>query len=789
MSRNNPSYDHQVVNLLKTLGKAYLDNGENHKAAEKFRQLVNHGIDEPAVVLDYALALARCEATHPEALSIYEKAIASTVANETLYLTLATLFLKEDIIEAPALKVFRRALKYAPPFQEEIRNALEKIFHETTETVTTPEIRRALLDSIDNPELLSLYLSTSWKDGKFDDTLYILKDLYQRSNQNRIYLKAICQTLLEKKSRAEELGMKFLLSSSDLRYCFRYLNIEKPLNKIREVELYLDFKNLFMGFSKKRERVKSLQSEYKFFLVDNSTKSFQQNADIDNILFDIDSDFSLERDFWRKKNLEYIEPAPPSSANAAANRNKTKSLSATEVKSRIHSLAIFEISNYDADPEQSKLPFHTFLNLLAGEIAQSEDVILCAAEDGLFVFSSDAEKLFRAALNTLFKLERYNQVVDECEVIQLKVTLHASEIPFLSLENEGLRELRKSMKVHNLPKNPADTNQPTFSGDYQLIVTENMTPYLRRQKLNRLGKFHLPHLPNLHPAFEVIVNDTRKNVHRKFRSSFGKYEVSDTIKENSFYATYRGYDAQLERAVIIKVYNPQAFAEFKEFSLLRKQFFEEIRKLNRINHPNIAVIYDAGEDENKLYLVREYNEGQILNHYLLQRGLPEIKRTLEIYLKICKTLANFHAHQIWHKNLKPDNIFITTQEEIKLTDGGLLQVRHSNKLWHADIDSHAYSAPEQIQGLKLTQSCDVFQLGVMLYESLTGSHPFKARNASRVRIRILADEPASIRPIRPDLPPEVETVLMKSMAKDPNRRFQSIDQLAQALQKMHKNGI
>ncbi|PJF20245.1 MAG: hypothetical protein CUN56_17140, partial [Phototrophicales bacterium] len=106
---------------------------------------------------------------------------------------------------------------------------------------------------------------------------------------------------------------------------------------------------------------------------------------------------------------------------------------------------------------------------------------------------------------------------------------------------------------------------------------------------------------------------------------------------------------------------------------------EEVRKLNRISHPNIGVIYEAGEQDGVLYLVREMVEGQSINRFLYRNGAPKLNTVLDLYAKICKILLFYHRRNIWHKNLKPGNIFITTQHEIKLLDGGMMQVTRNNR--------------------------------------------------------------------------------------------------------------
>ncbi|NIV97461.1 protein kinase [candidate division KSB1 bacterium] len=492
------------------------------------------------------------------------------------------------------------------------------------------------------------------------------------------------------------------------------------------------------------------------------------------ILPHIEPSFSLSTDFIGK-------------LQQSATQNSRPFLEpGVETLSRANCLAIFEITNYDENPKNSKLPFSTFIELISAELTKLSDIIVCTVADGLVVFADDRNMLLKAAVDTLNKLVRYNQIVEEFEVIYLHVTMHASQAPFLSLENEGLRELRKGFKIHGLSLNSSTRSEASHKNVHRLVVTETMVELFSGARVMDLGSFHLPHFPSEHQIYEINLRNRQETTKISKISNFGKYEILETVRENQLYSTHQGYDTQLDRTVIIKVYRSQAFQSFKEFSLLRKQFYEEIRRLNRINHPNVAVIYDAGEKEDKLYLVREYVEGRILNDSLLGSGLPDINATLEYYILICKILAYFHKNQVWHKNVKPDNVFVTAQDEIKIADGALLQVRHSDRVWNDDVDSQAYSAPEQIQGSNLTPTCDVFQLAVMLYESLTGTHPFRATSASDVRIKILADAPEPPSRFRQDLPEPLGRVLMRALDKTPDNRFASILEFSHQLQKISR---
>lgn len=776
-------YDPEVVELLKALGRAYLENSENLRAAEKFRRLVDNGVEDAEILTNYALALARSEAVSEDALAIYKKSVEANADNESLYLTLATLFLKKEIISDPALKVYRRSLKFSPPFEDQIRAALEKAFKASTGSIAVTELRQTLMDCEESPELLSVYLETAWRDARFDDALVVLKDLYRHSNENPTYLQAICETLLEKKARAEEDGSLFEIAADDVKLCLQFKNPDNPIHRIGDVETYLDFKNLFLNFKQTARTKLQANDEYEFFILEKSAaKQPAVAAGNHSAAAEIDSSFDFMRDFVQKLD--------------GAKRVAAFAQEKSHLLNRINTLGIFEIANFDASTDTAKLPFVTFLKVMSSELERAGEILICSLENGVITLNCDPDKLLRFAVAILRRLEKYNHVVDPAEQIHLKISLHCSLVPFVNLEKGSLKEIRKALKVHGalVDLNGANSLPPELP--LPILLTESVAGAVNGYRTHRLGEFRLRHFPHPQKIFTVGVpvepfRYSGKDVHEASvrpgvskPQKFGKYDVVKAIRENQLCATFQGYDPQLERMVVIKAYRAQGFASFKEFSQLRKQFFEEVRKLNRISHPNISVIYDAGEQGDILYLVREFIEGEILNNYLLRDGLPEINKTVEFYRQICKILAAHHEEQIWHKNLKPENIFITSSREIKLTDSGLLQVRHNEKLWSEDLSSQAYSAPEQIQGLTLTQACDIFQLGVMLYESLTGVHPFRGKNAREVRVKILADEAAPASQFRADIPKEIDTILTKALAKAPDQRYTYIHEFSADLKKL-----
>jgi hypothetical protein len=267
--------DIKVVELLKALGRAYLENGENHKALEKFRQVADAGDLDPDIIRDYAIAVASTGATDAEALSIYDRAADAAELDEALLKTLSRLFLEHKIQSPTAFKIYRQTLPFSPPFEHDMLSAIADLLKQNSENLPADEIRKILLDCSDHPELLSIYLSSAWRSGTFDDALVLLKNLYMRSNGRAIYLNAICKTLLEKKARAEDSNMIFNFTASDLQFCLKYHNIDAPLNRVKDAELYLDLRNLFTAYNKKAQD--NFQDEYEVFLLEE-TKTKARNS-------------------------------------------------------------------------------------------------------------------------------------------------------------------------------------------------------------------------------------------------------------------------------------------------------------------------------------------------------------------------------------------------------------------------------------------------------------------------------------------------------------------------------
>ena len=285
-------------------------------------------------------------------------------------------------------------------------------------------------------------------------------------------------------------------------------------------------------------------------------------------------------------------------------------------------------------------------------------------------------------------------------------------------------------------------------------------------------------------------------------TSLGPYEILEQIGAGGMGVVYRATDVRLGRTVAIKVL-PPAFAED---AVRLRRFEAEARTLASLNHPDIVTIHDLGEHEGSPFLVMELLEGVNLRDKLGAGPVPP-RRALEIGLELARGLTAAHEKGILHRDLKPENIFITRDGRVKILDFGLAKLKvgsavipglDSGETESLDVDGNrtgagvlvgtvAYMSPEQACGKALDGRSDIFALGVILWEMLTGRAPFRRDSVVATLGAILKDEPPGLDPGL-NVPPLLERVLYTSLAKDPEGRFHSAHDLAFALQAASESG-
>ncbi len=249
----------------------------------------------------------------------------------------------------------------------------------------------------------------------------------------------------------------------------------------------------------------------------------------------------------------------------------------------------------------------------------------------------------------------------------------------------------------------------------------------------------------------------------------GRYEIIRSIGEGGMANVYLGYDTILDRNVAIKILRGDLSNDEK----FVRRFQREALSASSLAHPNIVEMYDVGEDDNIYYIVMEYVEGKTLKQLLKKRGSLTLSEAIDIMLQITDGMAHAHNSYIIHRDLKPQNIMIKDDGQIKITDFGIAMALNATQLTQTNsvMGSVHYLPPEQASGKGCTIKSDIYSMGIIFYELLTGSLPFRGENAVEIALKHMRDPLPDLREENPSIPQSIENIILKSTAKNPKNRY------------------
>ena len=254
----------------------------------------------------------------------------------------------------------------------------------------------------------------------------------------------------------------------------------------------------------------------------------------------------------------------------------------------------------------------------------------------------------------------------------------------------------------------------------------------------------------------------------------GKYVVISEVGRGSTGIVYLSHDAYYGRDVAIKVYNMDTGGDEERARIARKMFLSEAHLVGMLQHPHILPIYDAGEENGHCYIVTEHVHGaRTLAAYCRPDNLLRIDDTVEIIFKCAKALHYAHSRGVIHRDIKPSNIMLTQDSDVRIIDFGIALVSDSDISRIEGIaGSPSYMSPEQVQSLELTNRSDLYSLGAVMYELLTGSRPFRAGNLQKLLHQIVYATPPPIHTLRKDIPEELENVVAHGAAEGSGQALQ-----------------
>ena len=266
------------------------------------------------------------------------------------------------------------------------------------------------------------------------------------------------------------------------------------------------------------------------------------------------------------------------------------------------------------------------------------------------------------------------------------------------------------------------------------------------------------------------------------------YRIDAIVARSGMATLYRATDVNTGRQIALKVPHPEMEADPVLVERFRRE--EEIGQL--LDHPGVVKTFD-GEERSRLYMVIEWVEGRLLRSILNEDGALPPGRAEKITLGICDALDYLHKHGVVHRDLKPENVMVSDRDEIKLIDFGIAMKEDARRLTFVNVSSMLgtpdYIAPEQVQGKRGDQRSDMYALGIMLYEMLTGQVPFSGPNPLAVMNDRLVKDPTPPRALNPDIPPEIEEIVFRALEKDPRHRYASAHEMEWDLEHKEQVGV
>ncbi len=265
----------------------------------------------------------------------------------------------------------------------------------------------------------------------------------------------------------------------------------------------------------------------------------------------------------------------------------------------------------------------------------------------------------------------------------------------------------------------------------------------------------------------------------------GRYEIQEIIGIGGMAVVYKAYDSIDDREVAVKVLKE----EYLKNDDFRRRFKNESKAVAVLSHPNIVKVYDVSFGERIQYIVMEYIDGITLKEYIDQQKVLTWKEAVHFTVQILRALQHAHERGIVHRDIKPQNIMMLEDGTIKVTDFGIARFAHSETRTMTDkaIGSVHYISPEQARGGPTDEKSDIYSVGVMLYEMLTGQLPFEAENAVSVAIMQMQEEPKLLHELNPQVPEGLEEITLHAMQKDPELRYASAAAMLEDIERFKRN--
>lgn len=804
MQGYNIKSNKDLIVMIMALGDAYLDKGLYAEAIKRYTMLIENKIANKRIYTNLSKALIGLKRHDREALAIYQRAIEYDPTNIDVYHILAKSFLKDERTDDEALQIYDLALKTHSPDFERIADFLSQLYYGRGDFAQCQVVTRSMLNRLGNHErAVTYFVDCSWKTRQYQDAVNELKKLIDQNPQNEPLLKYLCLTYLEKSHHGFLEGQPPKFSYVDRQFAKDYVQIMPKFEHLQDLALYLELQR-FLTNTEYWGNLELLetQQETELILQNAHGQGHQGGADPGHHI-QTRNRHILERLSSFEKISEYGAGSRSELTFEDFQKQGAEIFSQPEIGAQGFHLpedcdiiVTIELSNFEQLRQQhgldatlrarNKLIFALLELMQKYEIRQ-----IWATTSGFLIFDKNVINSATMSVDLLNKINRQNFLDDAEQKLHVSIGIHHAR-EMLSAENENLlRELSVGVKLGivneaDLPEDDRPMYAKVFQKTDRILISSRAYREIKSSKQFRvspIGQFRLKYLNENLSIHEVSWRNPIDDLKFGYIRKLGRFDLLAEIGDRGAIRVFKAKDPDLQRFVILKVIQSEMFNALPDNNPHKIEFYQIARSLAQMNHPNIAAIYDVDNDQGLTYIVRQFIEGQPMTDYVKQQPAFSVELFIKIIYQIFKALQYCHRLGYHHLNLKPNNIRVGANHETKIMDfliPGSAMADFSNRITD---EQRAYLSPEQLQGQKADSRSDLFSLGVVMYETVAFRHPFADHEYANIAEAILHKKPVAPSELNPKVPRFCDALILKCLAKNPENRVQSAEQIVTLLKK------
>ena len=789
---------HRAVDLLKTLGKAYLSKNQYREAAEKFENILRLGFKDADVYRHLAVALAGQKLYTPEAQRVYQWAVEKFPHDRNLCLHVAQAALQHQAEDEPAANFYFAALKFHPPFAKDLYLRLHAIFHRLKKyDESFQTLKQALyLEKGGADQLVTRLTQLGWHYDRTPELIMTLQFLLGNNEANPTIRRCLAFSLAHNlirhhgQANASENNVPFS-GEGDLPLLQIMLPALETLTTLETVREYCTLQLALLAAPRANKNfstapvlpsnpVTPKAFEYRSLLdalplEDILAESPAVAAQPPNASLQMETETHSTFDWYR----DFVKLLPAANFHAelksAAIGDSVPLSPPVEITALLILTPLF---SPNASPSQenstpgSGITTAQALALVARHL-QATTIVkqLYCLNDGMILLAANVEALLEVSIGLLKKMAQYNSQVPAKDQIALRAALHAlpAKQGFILAETNNsannfvaLKFLYTGLHLLLAERDSPAANSSSSPEDLFTATPGSRLLMSRRIFESLAGNQNLPvkywgntywGAPGWHEEVcELVWFNPLEYSSEKKPYALERFLVLEKLQAQTRYDTYRTRDRTLERPVILKALRPEIYVRRRREPALHAETINVIRRLGRLEHPGIALIYDMGTQEDIFYFVREHIEGDNLaQSFARQQRLSPVE-AVRLLIELCRILRYAHQNGVYHGNLKPSNIWRVKSSVLNEPPPAHARAllapppSQSEKItialkisdffipgYHDIASPHWYYVPPELHFLNtearlshLHAATDIYALGMLLYDCLSGSNPFKA---------------------------------------------------------------